>query len=274
MATAAVITSSNSEPFGDFTGGKTLKLTINGGSEQTISFVNGDFVDPAAATAEEVVTKINASLTGALASGTVTVAITTTALGFNASIVVGNGTANSILGFTTGQTATGTGGLLATLLTCTVISEDSVTRADSTIPSSPGSARSRSVALGTRPFKTFHCTILIPVSEVYQTGGVPISGLTSQAATTRGQLVDANALANPDLGCPEQIEDVIVLSNGNAAGLDDAFLVEFDRGVSGTRPHKLRINVNDAGGANTRFAEHSNAVLAEALTVYCQVRGY
>jgi hypothetical protein len=274
MATAAVVTSTNSEPFGDFTGGKTLKLTIDGGSEQTISFVNGDFVNPAAATAEEIVTKINASLTGATASGTVTVAITTTSLGFNATIVIGAGTANSIIGFTTGQTATGTGGLLATLLTCTVITEDSVTRQDSTIPSSPGGPRSRGVALGTRPCKTFHCTVLIPTSEVYQTGGVPISGLTSQALATRGQLVNANALANPGLGCPVHIEDVVVLSNGNAAGLDDAFIVSFDRGVSGTRPHKFRINVNDAGGANARFAEHSNAVLAEALTVYCRVKGY
>lgn len=165
--------------------------------------------------------------------------------------------------------------LVATNLTYTVINEDSVTETGpGPSPASPGSARARHTSGGTRHFKTYHCTILIPTSGEYPTGGVPISGVSSEEAATKGQLVAANALANPSLGCFTHVEDVVVLSNGNAAGLDDAFLVLFDRGTQGTTPHKLRILTNSAGGADARLAEHSNAALAEALTVYCLVTGY
>jgi len=170
--------------------------------------------------------------------------------------------------------------LAVTDLTFTVINEDSVTESGpGPDPASPGSARARSQGGGTKQFKTYHCTILIPSSALtYPTGGVPVSGVTETITSQGGVSLDGhvlagNALSNGDLGCPAHIEDIEVLSNGNAAGLDDAFVVLFDRGVSGTRPHKLRILCNTAGGANGRLGEHSNAGLAEALTVYCIVTG-
>lgn len=95
----------------DFTGGKTLTVSINGGATQTITFVDGNFADPANATAEEVAAVINAGISGASASvtsGGTKVTITTDRKGTGASVNVIGGTANALLAFTTGALA-GTG---------------------------------------------------------------------------------------------------------------------------------------------------------------------
>lgn len=91
---------------------------------------------------------------------------------------------------------------------------------------------------GTRSWRRLVGTILIPATPKYPTGGVPISGVTNSSS---GEVVAANALACPGLGCPNELVELTVISAGNAAGLDDALDVLFDRGVSGTTPHKLRI---------------------------------
>lgn len=108
--TAAVITGSQVEPF-DFTNVPlTFKVTVDGGTEQSITFVAADFVTPAAATALEVVTKINASLIGAVASDVGgQVVITSDSTGVNSTVTIGPGTSNTILGFTNGALATGDG---------------------------------------------------------------------------------------------------------------------------------------------------------------------
>lgn len=91
---------------------------------------------------------------------------------------------------------------------------------------------------GTRLYRKVFGSILVPVTADYAAGGVPITGVTDSAT---GAVVAANALACPGLSCPNEVLTVEVLSNGNAAGLDDAFIVEFDAGTAGTSPHKLRI---------------------------------
>lgn len=86
----------------------TLKLTVNGGVEQTHTFT---VLEVGTGTAEEVATAINAAFAG-LNCPTVAVdvvSLTTLTTGPNASIQVGNGTANAILGFLNGQTARGNG---------------------------------------------------------------------------------------------------------------------------------------------------------------------
>jgi hypothetical protein len=113
-ASEATITGSEVETF-DFSAQEyTLKLTIDGGTEQVVTFSNVDgvdFVSAAAATAAEVATKIQTELAAFLTSTAVAgqVKITTLSTGPDASLTVGNGTANSILGFTNGSLATGEG---------------------------------------------------------------------------------------------------------------------------------------------------------------------
>lgn len=86
--------------------GKTFKVTIAdafGGLEQTYTFLAGDFAIITAATAAEVVTALSTALVGEAASvdtGAVKIATVT---GNNTSLLIGNGTANSILGFSDGS---------------------------------------------------------------------------------------------------------------------------------------------------------------------------
>lgn len=90
--------------------GKDFKVTLNGGSEAVYTFQASDFVSVNAAAASEVAIKLNANITGLSAQSTGgKVVLTTTATGANASISVGGGTANSILGFLQGQFAQGSG---------------------------------------------------------------------------------------------------------------------------------------------------------------------
>lgn len=56
---------SNNTETQNMSGGKTLTVKVNGGNTQTITFVDGDFAAPAAATAEEFVEAANKQLTGA-----------------------------------------------------------------------------------------------------------------------------------------------------------------------------------------------------------------
>ena len=66
QATRASKTSGNTENQ-DMSGGKTLTVDIDSRPTQTVTFVNGDFASPAAATAEEVAAVINNQLVGARA---------------------------------------------------------------------------------------------------------------------------------------------------------------------------------------------------------------
>lgn len=88
---------------------QTLTVRIDGGVEQSIVFLTGEFVDIANATAEEVSAVINAKIVGASATndGSV-VTITSDRRGSGSGVNVTGGTANGALGFTTGNIA-GTG---------------------------------------------------------------------------------------------------------------------------------------------------------------------
>lgn len=81
----------------------TLTVKVDGGSAQTVTFVTADFVTDSAATADEVVTRIETDLSGAEAykdaSGAVIIGTTTT--GDSGSIQVTGGTANTTLLFPT-----------------------------------------------------------------------------------------------------------------------------------------------------------------------------
>lgn len=113
VADAATLTGSVTGPF-DFTvsGGlpKTLKVTIDNGSEQTVTFVTGDFALPAAATATEVATKINTvvGFTFATVSSN-KIVLTSVTTGPSSVVEIGNGTANTVLGFTNFQIDVGQG---------------------------------------------------------------------------------------------------------------------------------------------------------------------
>lgn len=91
--------------------GQTLTVAIDGGAVQTIAFLTSEFVSIGAATAEEVANVINAKITGAQAtvtSGGTRVTITSDRLGTGSGVNITGGTANGVLGFTTGNIA-GTG---------------------------------------------------------------------------------------------------------------------------------------------------------------------
>lgn len=102
IGTSAALESGNGGTY-DLANNQTLLISVDGGTPQTITFVTGDFVDIDAATADEVVTKINASLTGAVASVTNTTYVTLTSStgGSGSKIQVTGGTANTALGFDT-----------------------------------------------------------------------------------------------------------------------------------------------------------------------------
>ncbi len=109
--TAAAASQESATETWDFTGGKLLTVSIDGGSAQTITFINGDFVDPAVATAEEVGAVISAQITGAqvsITSSGTKVKITSDTKGTDSGVEVTGGTANALLGFST-SLASGTG---------------------------------------------------------------------------------------------------------------------------------------------------------------------
>jgi len=105
LSTPAELTGTESETF-DMSSLPTLKLTVgdaNGGLEQSYTFQVGDFVVPAAATAAEVATAITSNFSGATASddsGKVKIA---TNNGDNTSLLIGDGNANTTLGFVGGS---------------------------------------------------------------------------------------------------------------------------------------------------------------------------
>lgn len=104
-STPASITGTIAQPYNGLVGA-TFKITIgdaNSGLEQSYTFLAGDFAIPTAATAAEVVTALSTAFVGetiTVDTGAVKVA---TANGNNTSLLIGTGTANSILGFTAGS---------------------------------------------------------------------------------------------------------------------------------------------------------------------------
>lgn len=116
-ATAASVTTYAAETY-NITPGSTIQVAIDGGSTQTVTFSSGDFVNIAAATAEEVAAVMNAALTGCsvtTASTGTKVKITSDTLGTGSSVnivEVGGGIygtdANAVLMFPV-ATASGTG---------------------------------------------------------------------------------------------------------------------------------------------------------------------
>lgn len=118
-ATAAARECANSETF-VFSDGMDLQLKIDGGATRTKTFVTAEFVSIGAATAEEIVIALNtwflANQYTAIATATSSgakVTITSLKRGFGSGINIVGGTANAVLGFTTGNTAgTGTSNLL------------------------------------------------------------------------------------------------------------------------------------------------------------------
>lgn len=105
----AAASESGSETF-NLSGGADLTVKIDGGDAQTITFVNGNFASPAAATAAEVAAVINAQIVGgrAYVSSTDKVTIESDTLGTDSAVEVTGGTANSELGFALSE-ETGTG---------------------------------------------------------------------------------------------------------------------------------------------------------------------
>lgn len=104
VANAASVANVGAETWNFGAGGQDLTVRVDGGAVQTVTFLAGDFVAPAAATAEEVAARLNASLVGATATATGTgtlVTITSDRLGSSASVQVTGGTANVILAFPT-----------------------------------------------------------------------------------------------------------------------------------------------------------------------------
>ena len=94
--TRALADSGNSENQ-DMSGGKTLDIQIDGGPAQTITFVDGDFAAPAAATAEEVAAVINAQLAGGWAEDNGgAVRISSDTLGSNSRVQVSAGDAQTL----------------------------------------------------------------------------------------------------------------------------------------------------------------------------------
>lgn len=82
--------------------GLTIIVTIDGGSPQTYTFVSGDFAVPATPTIAEIVTAVNSNTTGLTAAPSAgRLELATDSLN-NGSILIGAGTANTILGLTGG----------------------------------------------------------------------------------------------------------------------------------------------------------------------------
>jgi hypothetical protein len=101
--------------------GQTLTVDIDNAGVQTITFLTGEFVNIAAATAEEVANVINVKgvgLSASATSGGTKVTITSDGLGTAAEVHVTGGTANGALGFST--VAVNGGGNVANILSVTI----------------------------------------------------------------------------------------------------------------------------------------------------------
>lgn len=105
---AAFVIGTEDETF-DMSATQTLKLTVSGGTEQSVDISDvgagsGDYSTPAAATALEVAAVIAAEFTGVTATveGGTKIKISTTATN-NADLLIGDGNANTELGFTDGS---------------------------------------------------------------------------------------------------------------------------------------------------------------------------
>lgn len=106
-ATAAARECANSGAYA-LTDGMTLTVSINGGAVQTVSFLTSEFVAIGAATPAEVAAVLNAKLVGASAAASdsnTKVTITSDRRGTSSGVNVTGGTANAVLGFTTGNVA-------------------------------------------------------------------------------------------------------------------------------------------------------------------------
>lgn len=137
----------------NLSGGKTLLVAIDGGSVQTISFVDGNFVDPTAVTAAEVAAAINAGLIGGKATVTNTnkVSITSDRKGTGSGVNVSGGTANAgLLAYTTGNVA-GTGNVsnLAAVTVAEIKAAFEAVLADSLVTNVNGAVRISSLTTGT-----------------------------------------------------------------------------------------------------------------------------
>lgn len=108
-AAAATRTAGTTGTYNLASGGETLTVAIDGGSVQTVTFQTSMFATPAAATATEVAAAMNGQLTGCSVDvDSNAPRITSDTLGTGSGVNVSGGTANAILGFTTGNVA-GTG---------------------------------------------------------------------------------------------------------------------------------------------------------------------
>lgn len=106
---APSITGSVAETYSGLVG-TTFRVTLNGGSEQVVTFSGVDFVNASAAAASEVAIRLNTAVVGlAAVTAAGKVVLKTSATGVTATIQVGNGTSNTILGFLSGQFAQGAG---------------------------------------------------------------------------------------------------------------------------------------------------------------------
>ena len=94
--------------------GQTLTLSVNGGPTQSVLFSTGSFVDIGAATPQEVVNVINASIVGAQASlpGSNVVRITSDTRGTGSTVNIIGGTGRTALAYTTGTGTNGTGNVV------------------------------------------------------------------------------------------------------------------------------------------------------------------
>ena len=113
-AVAAAVQCATAENYA-LVNGYTLIFHIDAAAEQTIAFLTSEFVSIGAATAEEVAAVINAKCIGAHAtvtSGGTKVTITSDTRGTASVVHITGGTANAILGFSTGSVA-GTGNVAA-----------------------------------------------------------------------------------------------------------------------------------------------------------------
>lgn len=101
-ATAAFIQGSVAQPYAGLVG-QTFIISVGGGADQSYTFVSGDFSNVNAATAAEVATALQAAFTGVTVTAvTNEVKIQTTATN-NTSLLIGDGTSNSTLGFVVGS---------------------------------------------------------------------------------------------------------------------------------------------------------------------------
>jgi hypothetical protein len=79
----------------NFTGGKTLLVKVDGGAVQTVTFIDADFFNPAAASAMEVSAVINAQIAGGTAVPSTSIGLYSNTKGTGSIIQVTGGTANA-----------------------------------------------------------------------------------------------------------------------------------------------------------------------------------